>query len=116
MPHAHPISGDISNCELPDWGPLETLLGSDDLCGHFMWMFQVTLADGRVLQVYKHSLTRRYMHLGADGAAYYYSDAGTYQQVAPWRLLLAAFETLDLAVVPPEHRDAFEAALDRCPD
>lgn len=62
--------------EDPDWTGLEALLPLE-LCGPFMWMGGVVLADGTVLGEYKHFDTRRYLHLDESGATYgYRGDAG----------------------------------------
>ncbi len=52
--------------ETPDWGPLESLLGTP-LCDEFMWMGQ---RDD--IQLYKHRATRRYLNLDGKGRAYFY--------------------------------------------
>ena len=64
-----------SSIDEPDWGPLEAFL-PEDLCGGFMWM-NACEADGLgCVQAYKHSWTRRYLHLDADAQPYEYLGAG----------------------------------------
>ena len=65
--------GRLGQFEQPDWQPLETLL-PDLLCRRFMWMNSVLLEDGRELQAYKHSDTRRYLWL--DPAARTFESLG----------------------------------------
>ena len=40
------------------------------MVGDFMWMGAVDLIDGRRLHLYKHTDTRRYLRLDAEGHAY----------------------------------------------
>lgn len=61
---------------MPDWRPLERLLGADELCAHVMWMFEVELDDGTVLNAYKHIWTRYYFHLCADARTFYSRATG----------------------------------------
>jgi hypothetical protein len=69
----------------PDWRPLEQLVAT--LAGHFMWMFAVQAADGRRLNVYKHIWTRRYLHLGPSGEAFFFTRAGRYREIPADELL-----------------------------
>ena len=109
-----PIAGEASDRKIPDWRPLERLLGTDELCSYFMWMFEVVLADGRVVEVYKHSVTRRYLHLGVDaGAAYCYTAGGMYRQVARSHLLQAVFDGPNATPPTESEREAIADALDR---
>lgn len=52
-----------------------------------MWMFEVVLADGLIVQAYKHVETRGYLHLGSDGRAFVYEEPNRYRQVAAAGLL-----------------------------
>jgi len=47
----------------------------------FMWIGEVLLSTGVVIQFYKHIMTRRYLCLGDDGYAYWVSG-GCYVQHA----------------------------------
>lgn len=93
-----PIAGESLHSETPDWQPLE------DMAPHhiddFMWMFEVKLANGTRLHVYKHYWTRRYMHLSKDRRAFVYLwEDGRYEEVAPcWLFDLA----LRRSLVPPD--------------
>lgn len=71
----------------PEWQPLLNLLAGD-----FMWMFAVDLEDGRRIHAYKHSRTRRYIHLDADSNAFVYTDAGRYRQFDARKLLEMVLE------------------------
>jgi hypothetical protein len=54
----------------PNWGPLRRCLtkhGLEDFMGAFMYMGNVG-----PIQLYKHSLTRRYLNLDCAGKAYQY--------------------------------------------
>lgn len=47
------------------WPPLLELV--PDYVPDFMWMYEVELEDGTVLQAYKHRWTRRYLYI-EDGS------------------------------------------------
>lgn len=51
-----------------------------------MWMFRDFLEDGVVVEAYKHSWTRQYLHLDSSGRAYEFVGVG-YREVDPQRLL-----------------------------
>jgi hypothetical protein len=71
----------------PNWEPLLDL--APDEIDDFMWMFQVELEDGAMVQAYKHWWTRRYVHLDFAGRAFVFIDEGTYEEVDPGELLSA---------------------------
>jgi hypothetical protein len=74
------VSGRGSPVDEPCWDPLEEFLPLD-LCGPFMWMHAVDLHDGRRLQAYKHSETRRYLHLDDDADSYEVLDGAGYRRM-----------------------------------
>lgn len=74
------LIGRISSIDQPDWGPLERFLPLE-LCGPFMWMHAVKLDDGRELQAYKHSDTRRYLLLDTNADAYENLDHGRFRRM-----------------------------------
>jgi hypothetical protein len=49
----------------------------------FMWMFRIDLEDGSVVEAYKHSWTRQYLHLDHDGRAYVLRGDGRYEETDP---------------------------------
>ncbi|MEA2157456.1 MAG: ribonuclease VapC [Solirubrobacteraceae bacterium] len=99
--------------DTPDWRPLEQTVGME-LTGDFMWMFEVTLADGRRLQAYKHICTRRYVHLDADGAAFVYESRERYRSRPAADVLAGVFATLPgLYGVTDEQVARSWAAVDR---
>ena len=59
-----------------EWAPLEQAMRAtrpedrDIMVGDFMWMGAVDLVDGRRLHLYKHTDTRRYLRLDAEGHSY----------------------------------------------
>jgi hypothetical protein len=59
-----------------------------------MWMFEVELSDGRSLQAYKHIDTRCYVHLAADGQAYFYEHPHRHISIPLWEIFAAVFRTL----------------------
>src|ERR1700750_3354123 len=73
----------------PNWEPLLELAPED--IDDFMWMFQVELEDGAMVQAYKHWWTRRYVHLDFAGRAFVFIDSGLYEEVDPEELLSAVF-------------------------
>ena len=99
--------------DTPDWRSLEALLGSDELCAHFMWMHDVVLDDGTVLHAYKHRWTRCYFHLADDGYAFYYVTGDLYREVAPRMAIKAVFREWECCKPTPEERNALRAALRR---
>lgn len=79
--------------ERPNWRPLEELVG-DQVVGDFMWMFEVELSDGSLLQAYKHIDTRRYIHLNAESSAFVYESPDRYRRFPAAELLDAVFSPL----------------------
>lgn len=63
----------------PNWEALEMFVTQEDAVAaaiepsDFMWMAEVLLSTGVVIQLYKHNVTRRYLYLGDDGHAYWAS-------------------------------------------
>ncbi len=60
----------------PNWGPLETKLGTSRCVG-FMFM-------GRVngINQYKHGISRRYLFLDDDGRAYEAADGNGFREIS----------------------------------
>lgn len=81
------------NHDEPNWEPLLELAPTH--IEDFMWMFEVELASGLRLHVFKHIETRKYLHLDAEGRAFAYlwdesipiDEPGTYREVDPQRML-----------------------------
>ncbi|HVT00003.1 MAG TPA: hypothetical protein VHE08_05740 [Solirubrobacterales bacterium] len=69
----------------PDWRPL--LDFAPDEIPEFMWMYRVELEDGTAIEAYKHSWTRRYLHLDSQGRAYLFLGHGRWEEVDPGSLL-----------------------------
>lgn len=76
----------------PDWRPL--IIFAPDEVPDFMWMFRDHLEDGIVVEAYKHSWTRQYLHLDADGRAYEFVGHG-YREVDPQGLLAKVLRGCD---------------------
>jgi hypothetical protein len=85
------IAGTVRQGDVPNWTSLEALLGLE-LCGHFMWMFDVELEDGTLVDAYKHRWTRCYFHLASDGRAFHNTANGRYCEVDPCRAIVAVFK------------------------
>lgn len=92
--------------DAPDWRSLEALLGSDELCAHFMCMHDVLLEDGTVLHAYEHRWTRCYFHLADDGRAFYYVTGHLYHEVAPREAIKAVFAQWECCKPTPEEKRA----------
>jgi hypothetical protein len=105
--------GEIVQSERPNWQPLEALVG-ERVAGDFMWMFEVELRDGSLLEAYKHIDTRRYIHLNALGEAFVYESPDRYRQASTAQVLNAVFAGLPrLAGVTGEQVRASWDAVDR---
>jgi len=66
----------------PDWRPL--IQFAPDEVPDFMWMFRDFLEDGSVVEAYKHTWTRQYLHLDEEGRAYVFLGGGrdaSYEEV-----------------------------------
>lgn len=59
----------------PNWAPLLALVGVE-LARWFMYSGEIELDDGARVHVYKHRDTRRSVHVGEDGRAFYYDWDG----------------------------------------
>jgi hypothetical protein len=93
VPRRRGIKGEVTQGERPEWEPLVNAVG-ERVARDFMWMFEVELSDGTSLQAYKHVDTRRYVHLAADGQAYFYESPDRYVLIPAWEVFAAVFRTL----------------------
>ena len=107
------ITGQMRQGDEPDWLALERVLGSDDLCGYFMWMFDVELDDGTILNAYKHRFTRQYMHLAADERAFWYAGTELYHEVDLRTAIDVAFTPRSCAELGDAETVALNKALRR---
>jgi hypothetical protein len=69
----------------PHWEPLLELAPEE--IDDFMWMFEVELEDGAMVQAYKHWWTRRYVHLDFAGRAIVFTEDDLYEEVDADELL-----------------------------
>jgi hypothetical protein len=90
MGDVHTQRGERRHQDMPNWQPLLDLLG-EELTGDFMWMFEVELDNGTLLQAYKHWYTRGYIHLAADGRAFVYESRRRYRRAPVADVLAAVF-------------------------
>jgi hypothetical protein len=74
----------------PDWRPLIEF--APDEVPDFMWMFRDFLEDGSVVEAYKHTWTRQYLHLDEAGRAYVFIGGVSYEEVDPHALLEQVLE------------------------
>lgn len=113
MRSSHFVGGWMRQYDNPEWTSLEQLLGSDDLCAQFMWMHDVLLDDGTVLNAYKHRWTRCYFHLTENARTFYYVKGHLYSEVDPYTAIKAVFAQWEGSQPTPEERRALRAALRR---
>jgi hypothetical protein len=104
--------GDLNQYDVPNWLPLENLIGFD-LSDWFMWMHEIALADGTAVHAYKHIATRRYFHLGEDGRAFTYTRGGRYREIARAEAIDEAFESWEHLLPQPDDPTAVELDLKR---
>ena len=105
MPAAKPILDFTS----PNWAPLHLVVPADQ-AEMFMWMHGCVWADGFRLEAYKHRITRQYLHLSEDGAAYMAGEDETFQLVDVRDALDAIGDSLDELGWPRATTPADEAA------
>jgi hypothetical protein len=74
----------------PDWRPL--LDFAPDEIPEFMWMYRVELEDGSVVEAYKHSWTRQYLHLDERGRAYEFMGGRSWEEVDARALFAKALD------------------------
>jgi hypothetical protein len=107
------LTGEVTQGENPNWEPLLRAVGRYVTCD-FMWMFEVELSDGTALQAYKHIDTRCYVHLAADGSAFYSVSPKRYKPIPPADAFAAVFAGLPgLGGVTEEQVTLSWAAVDR---
>lgn len=107
--------GHLSQFDVPNWLPLERLIGFR-LADWFMWMNELTLADGTAVHAYKHIATRRYFHLGEDDRAFLYTRSGSYEEIALEEAIERAFESWEHLLPQPEDPAAVKLDLKRARD
>lgn len=105
------IEGERRQYDKPDWGPLENLLCSDELCAHFMWMTDIELEDGTIVNEYKHRWTRQHLHLTDDGRSFNYAGQGQYREVDVILAIGAVFLDWECGDPTPEERMALRSVL-----
>jgi hypothetical protein len=76
----------------PDWAPLEAALPIEE-CAGFMWMHRAQV-DGAPIEVYRHAITRHWLHLGHDGTAYRWSEQDGYRPIPVDAAIEHVFEGL----------------------
>ena len=105
------IAGEMVQGDRPQWEPVLALVG-ELLVGELMWMFEIALADGVAVHAYKHSLTRRYLHIAEDGRTLVFTGSGRYRPIDPYDALVAVFDGWEqLADERYDDVDALRAAL-----
>jgi hypothetical protein len=82
-----PLRGGQMQGDQPNWEPLIELAPEE--IDDFMWMFEVELEDGAMVQAYKHWWTRGYVHLDFSGRAFVFTEENLYEEVDAEELLAA---------------------------
>ncbi|ADB49273.1 hypothetical protein [Conexibacter woesei] len=106
------ILGVVLQHDEPDWAPILDLLGSE-LVDWFMWMHEAALDGGGRVHAYKHTATRRYLHITGDGRAFDYVGYCTYAPIRLSRAIDLAFEGWGEQRPDPADVAMLEAALER---
>lgn len=96
MPRTKTLTGKPSDTSPQSCEPLHGLLGLD-LCSEFMTMYDVLLSNGHTARVFKHRLTRAYIHLDTaePGLAYEYCGNDRYRTMPLGAALLRTFSVPD---------------------
>lgn len=105
-----PLLGEYEAVSPPTWEPLLLQVG-DYLVKWFKYMGAVRLADGTRLHMYKHTWTRRYLHLSDDGRCFRYSGEGSYVRQRSDATMLAVFEGWWEIRLDAEERETHDHAL-----
>jgi hypothetical protein len=103
------FAGELVQYERPNWDPLIDLVGAH-LVRWFMWMHECEI-DGVRVHAYKHSATRRYLHIGEDGRLFGYVPRYRYRPVDRLEALDEVF--FGWEQVAPEPDDVALAELGR---
>jgi hypothetical protein len=112
MPRDTTINGTLGRVDRPVWQPLLDLVG-EFLIGDFMWMHEIELDDGSAIHAYKHSATRRYLHLHeVDGRAFVYLESDRYRVIDARDAIDDVFHRWEELVVDPANRAAIRTAID----
>jgi hypothetical protein len=111
MPRNDTVRATLGQYDRPVWGPLLDLVG-DFLIGDFMWMTELELDDGSVMHAYKHSATRRYLHLHeSDGRTFTYAGGDRYRVIHPRDAIDDVFGDWEPLVFDPENIEPIRAAI-----
>jgi hypothetical protein len=112
MPRNRTIRGTLGRVDRPVWQPLLDFVG-EYLIGDFMWMCEIELEDGSVIHAYKHSATRRYLHLDeVDGRAFAYVDPDRYRVIDARDAIDGVFHRWEELVADLANRQAIRIAID----
>ena len=104
--------GEATQGHSPDWAPLELVIGGE-LPEWFMWMFEVQLTNGLVLNAYKHRMSREYMHLSRNGSCFDFRSPNRYFEVDLAMAIERAFRFMGPYELPPEQRQALDKAIEK---
>lgn len=96
------LCGTVVQFERPDWRPLTAALG-ERLAESFMWMHEVRLDDGTIAHAYKHVITRRYLHITADGRAYAYRGDEHYVEIPLGLAVVRLVPDCEQHLLDPDH-------------
>jgi hypothetical protein len=112
MPRDDTVHGTLGRFDRPIWEPLLELVG-DYLIADFMWMCEIDVDDGSVIHAYKHSATRRYLHVHeSDGRTFMYLGSDRYHVTHPGDAIDDVFEHWEYLVGDADDREEIRAAID----
>jgi hypothetical protein len=81
-----------NNAQEVDWDPLHDALPMEH-CDGFMWMYRVEW-EGEVIEVYKHGITRGWLHLDHSGHGYLYRG-GFYEEIPVKKAVDLVFKDIE---------------------
>lgn len=121
-PTSRRFRGTFVQAEHPNWEPALALLGPD-LTPWFQWMEEVRLDDGTAVHVYRHTYTRRAIHISADANRSFFFDpdgspdseeVALYGEHAPARAIRLTFAGTELPVRGSDLRELHFQLDDAC--
>lgn len=114
--------GTFTQAEHPNWEPALALLGPS-LTPWFQWLEEIHLDDGTAVHAYRHTHTRRAIHISADGRRTFFFDpdgvdesdeVALYGEHAPARALRLTFAGNELPVRGADLRELHFQLDDAC--
>ena len=76
-----------------------------------MWTCEIELEDKTRMHAYKHTMTRHYLHLDAEGRAFAFQSEGSYREIAVPTAIACAFVGWECAASTDLERAALRAVV-----